>query len=117
MDISNYLSPLGSKEYLESDNFELIKQNMKEKKGKLFLASRKSPGFGSIKDSVALSEIKIKDKDLEFSSNNGEKSLKNKNQFVAFSGEKEKPSKILIKNNNLHIEISINSDETVGKLD
>ena len=40
---------------------QLIKQNMKEKKGKLFLASRKSPGFGSIKDSVALSEIKIKD--------------------------------------------------------
>ena len=40
---------------------QLIKQNMKEKKGKLFLASRKSPGFGSIKDSVALSEINIKD--------------------------------------------------------
>ena len=40
---------------------QLIKQNMKEKKGKLFLASRKSPGFGSIKESVALSEIKIKD--------------------------------------------------------
>ncbi len=64
-----------------------------------------------------VSEIKIKDKDLEFSSNNGEKYLKNKNQFVAFSGKKEEPSKILIKNNNLHIEISINSDETVGKLD
>ena len=47
--------------FIQGSLGKLIKQNMKEKKGKLFLASRKSPGFGSIKDSVALSEIKIKD--------------------------------------------------------
>ena len=29
--------------------------------------------------------------------------LKNKNQFVGFNGEKDKPSSILLKNNNLHI--------------
>ena len=40
---------------------QLIKQNMKEKKGKLFIASQKSAGFGSSKDGVRLSEINIKD--------------------------------------------------------
>ena len=50
-------------------------------------------------------------------SSNGEKYLKNKYQFVGFNGEKEKPSTILVKNNNLHIEISINPNQTVGKLD
>ena len=40
---------------------KLIKQNMKEKKGKLFIASQKSAGFGSSKDGVRLSEINIKD--------------------------------------------------------
>jgi len=64
-----------------------------------------------------VSEIKIKDKDLVFLSSNGEKYLKNKYQFVGFNGEKEKPSTILVKNNNLHIEISINPNQTVGKLD
>ena len=40
---------------------KLIKQNMQEKKGKLFIASQKSAGFGSSKDGVRLSEINIKD--------------------------------------------------------
>ena len=40
---------------------QLIKQNMQEKKGKLFIASQKSAGFGSSKDGVRLSEINIKD--------------------------------------------------------
>ena len=52
-----------------------------------------------------ISEIKIKDKDLVFLNGKDEKYLKNKNQFVGFDGDKEKPSKVLIKNNNLHIEI------------
>ena len=64
-----------------------------------------------------VSGFKIKDKDLIFLSSNGEKYLKNKNQFIGFNGEKDKPSTILVKNNNLHIEISINPNQTVGKLD
>ena len=64
-----------------------------------------------------VSKIKIKDKDLIFLNDKDEKYLKNKNQFIAFNGEKEKPNKILFKNNNLHIEISIDPDQTVGKLD
>ena len=64
-----------------------------------------------------VSKIKIKDKDLIFLNDKDEKYLKNKNQFIAFNGEKEKPNKILFKNNNLHIEISIDPNQTVGKLD
>jgi malate synthase len=64
-----------------------------------------------------IKQIKIKEKNLIFSDGEEEKYLKNKNQFIAFNGEKEKPSTILIKNNNLHIEISINPDHLVGKLD
>ena len=64
-----------------------------------------------------VSEIKVKDKDLVFSNGKNEKYLKNKKQFVGFDGDKEKPSKVLIKNNNLHIEISFDPNHMVGKLD
>jgi len=64
-----------------------------------------------------ITEIKIKEEDLIFSNGKEEKNLKNKNQFIAFNGEKEKPKKILIKNNNLHIEISVDPANLVGKLD
>ena len=64
-----------------------------------------------------VSKIKIKDRELIFLNDKDEKYLKNKDQFIAFNGEKEKPNKILFKNNNLHIEISIDPNQTVGKLD
>ena len=64
-----------------------------------------------------ISEIKIKDKDLIFLNNNDEKNLKNKNQFVAFNEKNGKLSSILIQNNNLHIEISMDPNHMVGKLD
>ena len=64
-----------------------------------------------------VSKIKIRDKDLIFLNDIDEKYLKNKDQFIAFNGEKENPNKILFKNNNLHIEISIDPNQTVGKLD
>ncbi len=64
-----------------------------------------------------ISEIKIKDKDLIFLNDKQERYLKNKSQFIAFNGKKEKPNSILIKNNNLHIEISMNPNHVVGKLD
>ena len=34
--------------------------------------------------------------------------LKNNDQFIGFNGDKDKPNSILIKNNNLHIDILIN---------
>ncbi len=65
----------------------------------------------------SITEIKIKDKELVFLNEKEEKYFKNKSQFIAFNGEKEKPRTILIKNNNLHIEISIDPNHLVGKLD
>ena len=54
-----------------------------------------------------ISNIKIKDKDLTFFVDEKENYLKNKTQFVGFNGDKDKPNSILIKNNNLHIDILI----------
>ena len=64
-----------------------------------------------------ISELKVKDKDLIFLDGKDSKYLKNKDQFVAYNGEKENPNSVLIKNNNLHIEISIDPSKTVGKID
>ncbi len=64
-----------------------------------------------------ISEIKIKDKNLIFLNDKGEKNLKSKNQFVAFNEKNGKLSSILIQNNNLHIEISMDPNHMVGKLD
>ncbi|MBD1146953.1 malate synthase G [Pelagibacterales bacterium SAG-MED28] len=64
-----------------------------------------------------ISEIKIKNKDLIFLNDKDEKNLENKNQFVAFNEKNGKLSSILIKNNNLHIEISMDPNHMVGKLD
>ena len=64
-----------------------------------------------------ISGIKIKNKDVIFLNDEGEKFLKDKNQFVGFKGEKDNPSSILIKNNSLHIEIVIDANHLVGKLD
>ncbi|MDC3157158.1 malate synthase G [Candidatus Pelagibacter bacterium] len=64
-----------------------------------------------------ISEIKIKNKDLIFLKDKDEKNLKNKNQFVAFNEKNGKLSSILIQNNNLHIEISMDPNHMVGKLD
>ena len=64
-----------------------------------------------------ISEIKIKDKNLIFLNGKDEKNLKNKNQFIAFNKKNEKLSSILIQNNSLHIDISIDPNHMVGKLD
>ncbi len=61
--------------------------------------------------------IQIKNKNLVFLLGKEEIYLKDKNQFIAFNGEEEKLSKILIKNNNLHIEISLDPNHLVGKID
>ena len=43
--------------------------------------------------------------------------LKNNDQFIGFQGEKNSPKSILLKNNNLHIDIVIDSNSRVGKMD
>ena len=64
-----------------------------------------------------VSEIKIQNRELALTDGKAEKNLKNKNQFIGFTGQVDKPSSILIKNNNLHIEIVIDPNHTVGKHD
>ena len=43
--------------------------------------------------------------------------LKNENQFIGFNGDKDNPRSILIKNNNLHIDIIIDPKNVIGKND
>ena len=64
-----------------------------------------------------VSKIKIEENNLIFLNNGKKLQLKNKDQFVGFSGDKENPKSILIKNNNLHIDIIINSSSIIGKND
>tara|TARA_Y100000389_G_scaffold106672_1_gene103619 strand:+ start:1299 stop:3467 length:2169 start_codon:yes stop_codon:yes gene_type:complete len=63
------------------------------------------------------SEIKIKDDDVTFLSENKEFFLKDKKQFIGFNGDKNKPTSILINNNNLHIDILIDPNHIIGKID
>ena len=64
-----------------------------------------------------ITSIQIKNDDVVFFNEKDQKFLIDKNQFIAFSGEKNKPDSILIKNNNLHIEIIIDSSHLIGKSD
>ena len=64
-----------------------------------------------------VSKIEIRDEDVVFIVDNKENVLKNKNQFTGYNGEKSNPSSILIKNNNLHIDILIDSNHMIGKSD
>ena len=64
-----------------------------------------------------VSKIIVKNEDVIFLSNGKENYLKNKKQFIAFSGKKNEPKSILIKNNNLHIDILINPNHIIGKSD
>ena len=64
-----------------------------------------------------VSKIEIRDEDVVFIVDNKENVLKNKNQFTGYNGEKINPSSILIKNNNLHIDILIDSNHMIGKSD
>jgi malate synthase len=44
-------------------------------------------------------------------------SLKDKNKFVGYLGDENNPNGILLKNNNLHAEIQIDNEDSVGKDD
>ena len=43
--------------------------------------------------------------------------LKDGSQFIGFTGDSDNPSSILFKNNNLHIEIEIDPEDSIGKDD
>ena len=64
-----------------------------------------------------ISNIKIKEEDVIFVIGEKEDYLKNKKQFIGFNGEKNKPTSILIKNNNLHVDVLIDSYHMIGKSD
>ena len=64
-----------------------------------------------------ISKIYIEDNKLVLSSNTKKDYLKFGDQFLGYTGSKEKPESILIKNNNLHIDIIINPNSMVGKID
>ena len=64
-----------------------------------------------------ISKISIESNDLVFYINGKKQYLKHKKQFIGFSGKKENLNSILIKNNNLHIDIIIDSKSLIGKND
>jgi malate synthase len=64
-----------------------------------------------------VSSIKIKEEDVIFLIGEKESFLKDKKQFIGFNGDKNKPTSILIKNNNLHIDILIDPNNVIGKTD
>ncbi len=64
-----------------------------------------------------ITKVKINESRLNFYINEKDFFLKDQNQFVGFKGEKNNPEVILLKNNNLHIEIVINKKSLVGKID
>ena len=55
-----------------------------------------------------ISGLKVVEKDLIISKDDYEYKLKDKNKFIGHRGDVNKPSAIIIKNNNLHFEIIIN---------
>jgi malate synthase len=64
-----------------------------------------------------ISKIKIEGNNLVLVVKNKNQTLKNKNQFIGFGGEKENPKSILIKNNGLHLDIIIDANNMIGKGD
>ena len=55
-----------------------------------------------------IAAVKVKNNDLVVLKDDYEYSLKDKNKFIGHRGEVNKPTAIIIKNNNLHFEIIIN---------
>ncbi len=64
-----------------------------------------------------ISKIQVLEKKLVLVSGSNKDYLKDDGQFIGFNGIEDKPDSILIKNNNLHIDILIDSNTPVGKID
>ena len=64
-----------------------------------------------------ITKITISGSELKFLIKDKNESLKNKKHFVGFVGEKQNPTSVLLKNNNLHIDIIIDPNSSAGKSD
>ncbi len=64
-----------------------------------------------------VNRIEINGKDLNLFTYKNKSKLKNKEKFVGYRGSPEKPEAIILKNNNLHIEIIINPNAFSAKSD
>ena len=64
-----------------------------------------------------VNKIEIENKILILNIDNEKSNLKNQNQFIGFNGEKLSPTSVLLKNNNLHFDIIIDSKSPIGKSD
>ena len=64
-----------------------------------------------------ISKIQIEGNDLVLLIKEKKNYLKDKKQFVGFNEEKTKPHSVLLKNNNLHIDIIIDPKNMIGKDD
>ena len=82
---------------------------------KQFLDQYFSLQQGSYTDAVSLS---VSNGNFLVELESGESTpLESVNQFVGFNGNSDSPSAILLKNNNLHVEIQIDKDHSVGATD
>ncbi len=64
-----------------------------------------------------ITKIQIEENKLVLFSESDKNYLKKDDQFIGFNGDKKNPNSILIKNNNLHIDILIDPNTMVGKID
>ena len=69
---------------------------------------------GSWKD---ISKIQVENSELVFFIGDKKNYLKDKNQFVGFNGDVKKLTSVLLKNNNLHLDILIDPNNKIGKDD
>lgn len=83
--------------------------------GRNFLNSAAPLASGSHADTVAYS---VRNGQLVATLQNGsELGLKDSSQFVGYRGDPEIPESILLKNNNLHIEIQVDKENNIGATD
>ncbi len=64
-----------------------------------------------------ITKFKIEDNKLILFFTDEKYFLKNNDQFIGFQGDKNNPKSILLKNNNLHIDIVIDPNSPIGKMD
>ena len=64
-----------------------------------------------------VSKLKVAEKDLVLVVDNKERFLKDKKKYIGFNGDKNNLQSVLLKNNNLHIDILIDPNSSIGKND
>ena len=64
-----------------------------------------------------IDKIEIENNKLVLKINEEKINLKNENQFIGFNGDMSSPASILLKNNNLHFDIIIDPNSSIGKGD